>query len=178
MTKQLGSTDLKRLHRHWRRQTDGSFALLLDGIASPFNLGAILRTAAAYRVDHLYIAASQIDPTTKNVGRTALGTDRYVAWTATETAEEAIASVRATDHRLVGLELTDTATALHETPLHDRVCLAVGHEDRGLSKATLAACDATVFLPQLGKVGSLNVATATSIAIWEIRRQQWEANPQ
>jgi tRNA (guanosine-2'-O-)-methyltransferase len=51
------------------------------------------------------------------------------------------------------------------------VCLVVGHEDRGLSKTALAACDQVVFLPQLGRIGSLNVATATSIAIWEVRRR-------
>ena len=44
---------------------------------------------------------------------------------------------------------------------------------RGLSPGTLAACDAVAFLPQMGRVGSLNVATAASIAIYELRRQSW-----
>jgi tRNA (guanosine-2'-O-)-methyltransferase len=50
----------------------------------------------------------------------------------------------------------------------------VGHEDRGLTAATLAACDDVAFLPLLGKVGSLNVATAAAIACYEVRRQGWE----
>ena len=37
----------------------------------------------------------------------------------------------------------------------------------------LAACDAVAFVPQLGRVGSLNVATAAAIAIYEARRQAW-----
>ena len=45
--KPLGPTDLKRLHREWRRRTEGRVALLLDGVQTPFNVGAILRTAAA-----------------------------------------------------------------------------------------------------------------------------------
>jgi tRNA (guanosine-2'-O-)-methyltransferase len=49
----------------------------------------------------------------------------------------------------------------------------VGHEDRGCSPTTLAACDAVAFIPLLGKVGSLNVATATGIACYELRRQAW-----
>jgi tRNA (guanosine-2'-O-)-methyltransferase len=40
----------------------------------------------------------------------------------------------------------------------------------------LAACDAVAFLPQLGRVGSLNVATATAIAIYELRRQEWSGS--
>ena len=49
----------------------------------------------------------------------------------------------------------------------------VGHEDRGLSAAVLAACDQVAFIPQLGRIGSLNVATATAIALYEVRRRAW-----
>lgn len=173
--KQLGGTEMKRLHREWRRRTDGRLTLLLDGIASPFNLGAVFRTAAAYRVDHLWIAASQIDPTNSKAGRTALGSDRYVPWTSTETVEEAIAEIAKAGDRLVGVELADAAVPIHEATLDGPTCLAIGHEDRGLSKTTLAACDGVVFLPQLGKIGSLNLASATAIAIWEVRRQHWQS---
>jgi len=61
--------------------------------------------------------------------------------------------------------------------LGDATCLVVGHEDRGCTPATLAACDAVAYLPLLGKVGSLNVATAASIACYEVRRQTWERAP-
>ena len=53
------------------------------------------------------------------------------------------------------------------------MCLAVGHEDHGLSKAGLAACDHVAYLPMLGRVGSLNVATAAAIAMYEVRRRAW-----
>ena len=49
----------------------------------------------------------------------------------------------------------------------------VGNEDHGISRGALDACDSVGFLPQLGKVGSLNVATAASIAIYEWARQRW-----
>jgi tRNA (guanosine-2'-O-)-methyltransferase len=49
----------------------------------------------------------------------------------------------------------------------------IGHEDHGVGKAALAACDGAVYLPMLGKVGSLNVATATAIALYEVRRSSW-----
>jgi tRNA (guanosine-2'-O-)-methyltransferase len=74
---------------------------------------------------------------------------------------------------VVALELADGATALHQLPLTGDVCLVVGHEDRGLSPATLDTCDAVGFVPQLGKIGSLNVATAAAIALYEARRQHW-----
>ena len=46
-------------------------------------------------------------------------------------------------------------------------------QQRGLAPSTLDACDAVAYLPMLGKVGSLNVATATAIALYELRRQRW-----
>ena len=79
----------------------------------------------------------------------------------------------AAGYALVGLELAEGARPLHELDLPPDVCLAVGHEDRGLSKACLARCDAVGYLPQLGAIGSLNVAVAASIAIFELRRRSW-----
>ena len=65
--------------------------------------------------------------------------------------------------RVVAIELAEGAPPLHTLELTD-VCLVVGHEDQGVRAATLRACDAVAYLPQLGKVGSLNVATAAAIA--------------
>jgi len=169
--KQLTGTELKRLHRAWRKAEPPPLALLLEGIGGPFNLGAMLRTAAAYRVEHLYLAAMQIDPGSNNVGKTALGADRFVPWTSHDDLTSAIEAARAAGYAVVGLELADEAEPIHAADLTGPTCLVIGHEDRGLSKNALAACDRVVFLPQLGRIGSLNVATAASIAMYEARRQ-------
>lgn len=169
--KQLSSTELKRLHRGWRKQEPPRLAVMLEGLGGPFNLGSILRTGAAYRVEHLYLAAMQIDPNSTNVGKTGLGTERYLPWTSHETFADAAGVARKAGFTLVGLELADDAVPMHEATLPTATCLVIGHEDRGLSKTALAECDSVVYLPQLGRVGSLNVATATSIAIYEARRQ-------
>ncbi len=171
--KQLGPTDLKRLHREWNRRSSGRVALLLDGVASPWNVGSIVRTAAAYRVDHLYLGGGATSPAHPKAGKTALGTDRYLSWSSFERSPDAADAAREDGFVVVGLELADAAVPLHQLGAGPDVCLAVGHEDHGLSAATLAACDAVAFLPLLGRVGSLNVATATAIALYELRRQGW-----
>jgi tRNA (guanosine-2'-O-)-methyltransferase len=74
---------------------------------------------------------------------------------------------------VVALELADGAVALHEADLGPDVCVVVGHEDRGVSRATAEACDSVVYLPLLGKVGSLNVAVAAAVAVYELRRRSW-----
>lgn len=172
--RQLDGTDLKRLHREWRRRTHGRVAMLLDGVSSTYNVGSILRTAAAERVEHLWFTAGATPPTAPGVQKTALGTDRYLTWTIGGSGPECAGAIRAAGWRLVGVELGEGAQPLHELDLRSEpVCLVIGHEDHGLAAATADACDAVGFVPQLGRVGSLNVAVAAAIALYETRRQEW-----
>ncbi len=171
--KQLGPTDLKRLHREWNRRTGRRVALLLDNVESPFNIGGITRTAAAFRVEHLYLAGNTLSPGHSKAGKTSMGTQRYLTWTTFEHGAEAAAAARADGFAVVGLELASGAVALHQLAAGEDVCIVIGHEDRGVTPATLAACDQIAFIPQLGRVGSLNVATATAIAVYELRRREW-----
>jgi tRNA (guanosine-2'-O-)-methyltransferase len=171
--KQLDGTGMKRLHRKWRASTSGRLALILDGLGTPVNVGSIVRTAAAYRVDHVWIAGPTPAFDAPGVAKTALGTDRYLTSTISPTALESIAEAKAKGYRIVGIELADEATALHQIDLTGDLCLVIGHEDHGIGKAAMAACDAVAYLPMLGKVGSLNVAVAASLAMYEVRRQGW-----
>lgn len=171
--KQLDGTGMKRLHREWRRRTEGRLGLVLDDVQGPFNVGSAIRTAAALRVEDVWLAGRTPEPSDGKVAKTALGTDRYLAFHRAEDGAGAADAARAAGYRVVGLELADEAQPLHELALGDATCLVVGHEDRGLTPATLAACDAVAFLPLLGRVGSLNVATAASIALYEVRRRAW-----
>jgi tRNA (guanosine-2'-O-)-methyltransferase len=167
--RELSSTELKRLHRDWRRQTTARLGLVLDGVQGPFNVGAIYRTAAAYRVDHVWLTERATGPEHPKVAKTALGSDRFVT---TSREDDAVDAARTAGFGVVGIELADGATPLFQMDLRRDVALVLGHEDHGISKAVLAACDDVAFLPQFGRIGSLNVATAASIAIYEWARQQ------
>lgn len=173
MTRSLGSTDLKRLHREWRKEAPGRIGLLLDSVATPANVGSILRTAAAMRVDDVWLCGQTPDASHPGVGKTALGSERYLAVHLAATPADALPQVAAAGYRLIAVELAQGAEPIHAVDLTGSVCLAVGHEDRGLTAPLLDAAERTAFIPQLGKIGSLNVATATSIAIYEARRQGW-----
>jgi tRNA (guanosine-2'-O-)-methyltransferase len=172
-SRSLTSTELKRLHRTWNRRTERRVALLLDGVMTPVNVGSIVRLAAAYKVEHLWCAGATVSVTHPGAGKTAMGTERFLDVRTTANATEAMAEARSLGFTIVGVELADGALPLHELTLSPAVCLAVGHEDHGLSAACLAGCDALAFLPLVGKVGSLNVATAAGIALYEARRQEW-----
>ena len=172
---QLTGTGLKRLHREWRRRKNARLALLLEAVDSPFNVGSIVRTAAAMGADALYLVRVGAAPDSPKVQKAAMGTSRYLTWRDFETVGDAVAAARADGYRVVGLELADEAEPLFALDATGDTCLAVGHEDRGLTPAALAACDAVAYIPQLGRVGSLGVAAAAAVGAYEVRRQQFAA---
>ncbi len=173
--RQLDGTDLKRLHRAWRQRTTGRLAMVLDSVSQPLNVGSIVRTAAAWRVERLWVTGDSPAPGEGATGRTAMGTERYLSWSRAADGPDAVARARSEGFEIVGIELADEAVPLHTAELGAAVCLVIGHEDRGLSAATLAACDQVAFVPLLGRVGSLNVSAAAAVACYEVRRRHWNS---
>lgn len=175
--RQLGSTALKRLNRTWRRRLSHRLCLVLHGVQSPYNVGAIVRTAATLSVNELYLSGTTATPKHANAQRVAMGTDRYLGIRTFEDATAAIMQARSSGYRVMALELADDATPIQDCALGADICIVVGNEDHGLSVAHLAACDAAMYIPQFGKVGSLNVSAAVAVACYEVRRQQVGPTP-
>ncbi|MEM9654140.1 MAG: TrmH family RNA methyltransferase [Actinomycetota bacterium] len=173
--KPLGPTELKRLHRDWRRLGEVRMAMILDGVQNPYNIGSILRSAAAYRLETLWLAPPTVPVTHNKVAKTALGCERLVDTVVTDSTAAALRLAGAAGFTTVAVELTAAARPLFTIDLTGPICLVVGHEERGVHRDTLAAVDHIGFLPQLGKVGSLNVAQAATAAIYETARQHWSA---
>lgn len=171
----LRPTDLKRLHRSWRQRTPHRLAVGLDDVMGPFNVGAVLRSAAAYRAEVMWITDAGTGAEHPKVGRTALGSERFIDVRRAAGPGELLAEARQEGFRVIAVELAEGAQPLHELDLATDVCLVIGNEDHGVHREVLADADAIGYLPQLGKVGSLNVATAASIAMYEWARQQWAA---
>jgi tRNA (guanosine-2'-O-)-methyltransferase len=151
-------TEVKRLNRDWRRRTRARLGLLLDGDGQPFNVGAIIRTAAAFGVDQVWLCGNTAPPAHPSARKTALGTDRLLAIEHLPSANAAVQAARADGYRVIAIELASEAVPLHAAPL---------------SAALLAMADAIAYIPLPGKVGSLNVAAATAIALAETRRHDW-----
>ena len=171
--RQLRPTDIKRLNRSWRRLTQARLALLLDSVGQPFNVGSIIRTAAAFGVERIWLCGNCALPDHPSARKTALGTERLVSCESEPSAAAAAAAAAADGLRVIAIELTDGAIPLHEAPLSGDVCLALGNEDHGCSAALLAAADVVAYIPQTGRVGSLNVAAAAAIVLAEARRREW-----
>lgn len=177
MSRQLGMTEVKRLNRGWRRRTRAEISLLLDNVGQPFNVGSIIRTAAAFGVQQIWLCGDTAQPGHPSARKTSLGTDRLLTFDHAQTAVLGAQAARAAGFRVVAVELAGDAVPLHAADLGGDVCLALGNEDHGCSAALLAAADLVAYIPQVGRVGSLNVAAAAAIALAEARRHEWAGQP-
>ncbi|MFD7901084.1 TrmH family RNA methyltransferase [Kitasatospora sp. NPDC057904] len=169
--KQLRGTELKRLHRSWRRSNEFRLALILENLQSPFNVGSVVRTGAAMGAEKLYLTGDTPSVRSSGAQKAAMGTDKYLKVEHFPTVAEAVAAAKADGFKVVGLELADDAVPMFAAELTPAVAFVLGHEDRGITPEALAICDQVVFVPQLGRVGSLNVSAAATVACYEARRQ-------
>jgi tRNA (guanosine-2'-O-)-methyltransferase len=176
--RQLRPTDVKRLNRSWRRATGARLALLLDSVTQPFNVGMIVRSAAAFGAEHIWLCGNSAPLDHPSAAKTALGTQRLLSWEREPDPVAAAKAARAAGMRVVAIEQASGAYPLHEAPLHGDVCLVLGNEDHGCSPALLAVADAVAYIPLVGRVGSLNVSAAAAIVLAEARRREWSAGHQ
>ena len=171
--KTLSTTEIKRLNREWRRRSDGRLALALVSLSNPYNVGSIMRSAAVFGVETVWLVGATPGPADAKVKKTGLGTEGGIPTSRVDSAATAAAEARAAGFQVVALELATDAEPIASYEFTGATCLVIGNEGHGLPPSALAACDAAVYVPQPGKVASLNVATATSIALYEVRRQGW-----
>ena len=149
---------LSRLDRSNYRTTDRHSVRLITWATDPVNIGGMVRTAEAYLADRVHCIKS---PRVASVG-----TERWQPVESGSDLSAAIAQARADGYAIVVLEQT-TDSRMLPCPLPKRMCLVSGNEGSGVPQSVISGSDMRVEIPQYGLVGSLNVVTATSIALYE-----------
>lgn len=168
--KPLIGTDLKRFLRDFKRQNRPQFDLvaLLQSIEYPANVGSIFRAADGAGVTELVLTGITPTPPHPTIDKVGRFKSLRVPWRYEQDPLVAIVELKRKGYQVVAVELADTAVPYYDYDYPAKTCLVVGHEDHGVTKATLAACDAAVFLPMYGKGQSLNVHVALSIVLYHI----------
>jgi tRNA (guanosine-2'-O-)-methyltransferase len=171
--KPLIGTDLKRFLRDFKRENpqNKDVVVLLQSVEYPANVGSVFRVADGAGVSEVIltgITPTPPHPTIEKVGRYK---SLKVPWRYEKDPITAIDKLKADGYHIIAVELTDTAIPYHQYTYPQKCCLVVGHEDHGITKATLAACDTAVFLPMYGKGRSLNVHVALSIVLYHLIHQ-------
>ncbi len=150
--------------------------IVAEAIEKPGNLGAILRSADAAGVDAVIVCDPATDVFNPNVVRSSRGTVFGVP-VVEAAGVDALAWLRA--HEIAIVAATPQANTIYtEADLRGPVAISVGTEDEGLSQAWLSQANVAVRIPMLGRVNSLNVATAAALLLYEAVRQRAEGSRQ
>lgn len=168
--KPLIGTPLKRFLKQYRRANKPitSLSFILQSVEYPTNVGSIFRLADGIGVDELILTGITPQPPNPTIDKVSRNKHQRINWRYVKDPVEAVQQQKAAGYEIVAVEIAEGATPYHEKSYSDRVCLVVGHEDHGVTKATLATCDSAVFIPMYGKGLSLNVHVALSIAAYRV----------
>lgn len=150
------------------------FLIVAEAIEKPGNLGTILRSSDAVGLDALLVCDRCTDIFNPNVVRASVGTLFSVPVIECEGAE-AFPWLRG--HGIKILAATPQAEVVYtDVDLTGPVAIAVGTEQLGLSKLWMDGADLQVRIPMRGMADSLNVATATTLLLYEVLRQRESSN--
>ena len=148
---------------------------VLEDITNHTNVGAIFRSAAALGMDAVLLTPACSDPLYRRASRVSMGTVFQIPWTIfpkkSDTAD-AIARLREAGFQTAAMALSHNTVNIDDPTLHaaDKLAIILGNEGEGLKAETIAACDHTVKIPMAHGVDSLNVAAASAVAFWELKK--------
>lgn len=152
------------------RLSASPLVLVCEGVEKPGNLGALLRTADAARLDALIICDPKADFYNPNVIRSSVGCV-FTQPVAAATSEETIAWL----HKK-GISIY--ATALSASIRYDKAeytkpsAIVMGTEATGLTDVWLKASDKNIIIPMRGTIDSMNVSAAAAVVVFEAARQR------
>jgi len=143
--------------------------IILDQASDPHNIGAIVRSAAAFGAAAVVVQERNAPDITGTLAKAACGAVERIALVRTANIVRAMDKAKAAGYWCMGLDGQATQT-LAETDLSGRVALILGAEGAGLRRLTRKNCDLLVRVPMSGAVESLNLSNAAAIALYEKAR--------
>jgi 23S rRNA (guanosine2251-2'-O)-methyltransferase len=145
--------------------------LLLDQVTDPRNVGAILRSAAAFGAAAVVMQDRNAPPETAALARTASGALEIVPVVREVNLSRTIVTLQKAGFWVMGLDGSAKRELAEAKPTDRRVALVLGAEDTGLRRLQRETCDELVRLPIVPEVESLNVSAAATVALYELARK-------
>ena len=149
---------------------DDALIIALDQVTDPGNLGAIVRTAEVVGADGVLIAKRRSAAVTPAAYKSSAGALAHARLAQESNLVRSIERCKEAGFWVAGASEHAEQT-VWDAPLSGRIVLVMGSEGDGLARLTRETCDYLVRLPQAGKVGSLNVAQATTAIAYEWLRR-------
>ena len=151
---------------------------VLEEVVNPTNIGAIFRSAAAMHMDAVLLTPACSNPLYRRAIRVSMGTVFQILWTFVDNSvswpEGGIQLLHKMGFKMAALALSGDSIRIDDPILQkeEKLAILLGTEGDGLTSRTIADCDYTVKIPMSHGVDSLNVAAASAVAFWQLRKEK------
>jgi len=159
--------DIDNGYTHFAKNMQIRLEGAVDNVRSAYNIGAMLRSANAFGLEHLYLCGYSPTPQQSKVLKTSLGAESTLAWSHQPSALTLIQQKKTDGYLILAIEATSSASSLIDYSLPSgtsKVMMVVGNEIFGIDPAIRALSAAILQIPIYGEKKSLNVASSFSIA--------------
>jgi 23S rRNA (guanosine2251-2'-O)-methyltransferase len=168
-------TDTEDMLSLAQQRGEKPFILLLDLLKDPQNVGVLLRVADAVGLHGVIMQERRSVSVTPAVVNASSGAVEHLQVAQVTNLVNTMKDLQSQDVWMIGLDVGPDVPPLDKTDLNIALGLVLGSEGEGIRRLVRDACDMLLSLPMRGKVGSLNVATAGSVALyaaWQARGWQ------
>jgi len=147
--------------------------VVLDNVRSLHNVGSVLRSCDAFRVEAVYLCGITATPPSAEIHKTALGAEDSVTWKYFAETSDAVDELHANATKVFAVEQVANATMLQslETKGGEHYAVVLGNEVKGVQQTVVDRCDGCLEIPQFGTKHSLNVSVAAGIVVWEFAKK-------
>ena len=146
---------------------EGERALALYSLRDPGNLGAVIRSAVAFGVDHIVLSSDCADIYNPKTVRAAMGSLFKVKVSYVADFSSFIRAAKECGRSVYAAELTDGAKSLSDIRLSREDVFIIGNEGHGISADVSSECTGSVYIPISDKTESLNASVAAAVFMWE-----------
>ncbi len=149
---------------------DASRIVVIDSVTDTTNIGAIFRSAAALGIDAVLLTPTSCDPLNRRSVRVSMGSVFLVPWT---WIDPPLSCLHEYGFVTAAMALSDDSISIDDPLLAQvpQLALIMGTEGDGLSREAIADADYVVRIPMSHGVDSLNVAAASAVAFWQLRKR-------
>lgn len=148
--------------------------VVLDQVTDPHNVGAIMRSAAAFGASAIVTTWRHSPPETATLAKTSAGLLEHMPYVRGQNLASQLEDIKDAGFTIIGLdaagELTPRDLENSESGLPERFALVMGAEGRGLRQRSQSLCDILLRLPMAETVESLNVSNAAAVALYALSR--------